>query len=211
MQEGDHQPAKNEHASVPETPPQGTAGGAPPAGAPPKAAGQAAHRPRRLIVTLAVAVLAVAAAVVLRLFVYESDIVEGSSMLPGLRSGDYVLICKLGCDDSPPQRFEIVTFRDPTANDVVIKRVIGLPNEWVWIWGNHVFINGGRLQEPYLAQWRGAFGAPVWVPPNHIFVLGDNRDYSEDSRTWGPVPLSSVRGRAAAVYFPFGRARILRR
>ncbi|UCH35511.1 MAG: signal peptidase I [Armatimonadota bacterium] len=157
-----------------------------------------------------VVVLILATAVLLRLYVYESDIVEGSSMSPGLRSGDFVLICKLGCDRYRPERFDVITFRAPDAKDVLIKRVIGLPGEWVWVWGDQVLVDGSRLVEPYRATSRGAYDAPVYVPEGSIYVLGDNRDSSEDSRTWGPIPVSSVRGSAVFVYFPFGRARLVR-
>jgi len=165
--------------------------------------------PRRMA-PAAIVVLAVAVAVLLRLYVLESDIVDGNSMLPGLRSGDYILISKLGRGRKAPRRFDVITFRAPSGKDVLIKRVVGLPGEWVWMSGDHVFVDGGRLREPYVSKWRGGFDAPVWVAHDSIYVLGDNRDSSEDSRMWGPIPLSSVRGRAILVLFPFQRARIIR-
>jgi len=175
---------------------------------PVEAAAPQARRPRTRgrTATAVVALLVIAAAVLLRLYVYETDIVEGNSMAPGLHSGDFILLCKLGRGATSPQRFEVITFRAPDAKDVLIKRVVGLPGEWIWIWGNHVFVNGGYLEEPYLGRWRGQFQAPVWVPGGSVYVMGDNRDDSEDSRKWGPVPLSSVRGRAVAAFFPFNRA-----
>jgi signal peptidase I len=167
-------------------------------------------RPRspRRMAKAAIVLVAVAAAVVLRLWVFETDIVEGNSMVPGLRPGDYILISKLG--RTAPRRFDIITFRAPSGKDVLIKRVVGLPGEFVWIWGGHVFVDGGWLREPYVSKWKGGFDAPVGVGRDSIYVLGDNRDSSEDSRIWGPIPLSSVRGRAMLVFFPFQRARIIR-
>jgi len=167
-------------------------------------------KPRRRLAKLAVVIAGITAVALLRLFVYESDIVEGNSMEPGLKSGDFVLLCKLGCGAKPPGRFAVITFRSPDSKEVLIKRVIGLPGEWVWVWEDHVFVNGGRLREPYVAKWRGRFDAPVFVPPGSIFVLGDNRDDSEDSRVWGPVPVSSVRGRAVLVFLPFRSAGLVR-
>jgi signal peptidase I len=163
-------------------------------------------RPRAQVVTAVAVVLVIAAAVLLRLHVYETDVVEGDSMVPGLRSGDFVLLDKRERSTKSLERFDIVTFRAPDSRDVLIKRVVGLPGEWVWIWGSHVFVNGGHLEEPYLGEWRGQFEAPIWVPDNSIYVMGDNRDESEDSRVWGPIRVSSVRGRAIAVFFPFNRA-----
>lgn len=196
MEKGDQPPAEKEQiaesaAAVVPTPP-----------APPK--------PRRRLAKLAVLIACIAAVALLRLFVYESDIVEGNSMEPGLKSGDFVLLYKLGCGVKAPRRFEVITFRAPDSKEVLIKRVIGLPGEWVWVWEDHVFVNGGRLQEPYVPKWQGRFDAPVFVPPNSIFVLGDNRDDSEDSRVWGPVPLSSVRGRAVLVFYPLRNAGLVR-
>ncbi|HUT75827.1 MAG TPA: signal peptidase I [Armatimonadota bacterium] len=194
MEEGERSAVENDANGVPRQPPA-----------------QAAARPapatrRRALVSLVV--LAVAAAVLLRLYVYESDIVEGSSMRPGLRSGDFVLVSKIAYRRPAPRRFDVITLSAPgKRREVVIKRVVGLPGEWVWVWSNHVFVNGGRLVEPYTASWRGDFRSPVRVPENSVYVLGDNRDDSDDSRAWGPVALSSVRGKAIFVYFPFGRAR----
>lgn len=172
-----------------------------------------ARRPKRrlTVAELSIAALVIAAAVLLRLYVYESDIVEGASMRPGLQAGDYILLSKLAYRGRSPRRFDVLTLRPPgQTNEVVIKRVVGLPAEWIWVWGRQVFVDEGRLVEPYAAKWKGDFKPPVWVPEGSIYVLGDNRDDSEDSRVWGPVPLSSVRGKALYVYFPFGRARRVR-
>jgi len=172
--------------------------------------GRAARRSPRRIAQAGMILLAAAVAVALRLWVIESDIVEGSSMAPGLRSGDYLLISKLGRGRRVPRRFDVITFRAPLGKDVLIKRVVGLPGEFVWVWDKQVYVGGGRLHEPYVAKWKGAFDAPAGVGRDRVYVLGDNRDQSEDSRVWGPVPLSSVRGRALLVFFPFQRARIIR-
>jgi len=171
----------------------------PPASAPVK-------RRRRLRETLAlVAVLALAA--ILRLFVYESDIVSGTSMRPGLRSGDYLLICKLGYEWGKPRRFDVVTFASPVnSGEVLVKRVVALPGEWALFWRGAVFINGRKVDEPYATGGEDYSGTPTWVPPGHVFVLGDNRENSEDSRMWGPVPLENMRGKGVAAFYPFDRA-----
>jgi len=151
---------------------------------------------------------ALALAVVLRTFVYESAVVVGRSMWPTLRPGEYLLTCKTVCVRRLPKRSEIVTFRAPGPGKIVaIKRVIGLPGDWIQIWGTQVFVNGKRLGEPYARAKQAVARPPVYVPPGSIYVLGDNRDNSEDSRVWGPIPLSSVRGMAMFLYFPPHHAR----
>lgn len=200
MAEGERPPTQDEEAV---TAPQLTLAAPPAGGAPP------AGRKRRLGIASAALILVIAAAALTRAYVFETDVVEGGSMLPGLWPGDYVLVYKLGREQAP-RRFSVVTFRAPDAPEVLIKRVIGLPGDWVWVWGDHVFVNGGRLEEPYVTRWNGQFLAPVWVPPGSVYVLGDNRDESEDSRVWGPVALSSLRGRAELVFLPLSRAGTIR-
>ncbi len=196
MEEGDQAGAQNDDDIALTAEPQ------------PAAAPTAPRSRRATLVRVGAAVLVIAAAVLLRLFVYESDIVEGGSMAPGLRSGDYVLISRLAYRSRPPRRFDVVTFRapGPDGREVAVKRVVAMPGEWVWAWRGQVFVNGGHLVEPYVRSWRGGLSSPVWVPEGHVYVLGDNRDDSEDSRAWGPIPLSSVRGKAILRYFPPPRA-----
>jgi len=165
------------------------------------------RRGRRLLRTVVVLAAAVAVGAVLRLFVYESAVVVGRSMSPTLEPGEYVLACKRTCLRRAPRRGEVVTFHTPgSGRGVAIKRVVGLPGEWVQMWGTQVFVNGEPLRESYISASRIAAYPPVYVPPGSVYVLGDNRDNSEDSRAWGPVPLSSVRGMAMFVYYPLGRA-----
>jgi len=174
--------------------------------------GQAAPEPRAArrrsrLREPAIFLSVVAFAAILRLFVYESDVVEGSSMRPGLRSGDYLLICKLTYHFREPRRFDVVTFPSPTGSkEVLVKRIIGLPNEFVFYGAGAVLVNGRKLDEPYVLGGEPTFGIPVWVPPGYVFVLGDNRGNSEDSRAWGPVPIKTVRGKALATYYPFSQA-----
>jgi signal peptidase I len=178
----------------------------------PAATAPAAKPRRSRLREPAVFLSVVALAAILRLFVYESDIVEGSSMRPGLRSGDYLLISKLSYHFRKPGRFDVVTFPSPVGSkEVLVKRVVGLPNEFVFCGAGAVLINGKRLAEPYAVGGEDYLGIPVWVPPGYIFVLGDNRENSEDSRVWGPVPIKSIRGKAVASYYPFSRAHWLDR
>jgi len=129
--------------------------------------------------------------------------VDGFSMRPTLEDGEYVLVNRLTYRLGEPQRGEIVVFRfpiDPTQD--FIKRVIGLPGDMVEIDSGRVKVNGQILEEEYIAA------APLYsgrwtVPDGQLFVLGDNRNDSSDSHSWGMVPFENVIGKAIFVYWPF--------
>ncbi|MBM3944128.1 MAG: signal peptidase I [SAR202 cluster bacterium] len=164
--------------------------------------------------------------------------VEGSSMHPTLQQGEYVLVNKLVYwhfsedflirvapflsedDDSniwpahPPRRGEIVIFKFPldTSRNFV-KRVIGVPGDVIEITNGVVFVNGVRLDEPYLMSHSevctGRYGCrgPYEVPADTYYVLGDNRGASDDSRNWGPVPVEDIIGREWVSYWPLDNLR----
>jgi len=130
--------------------------------------------------------------------------VESISMEPNLYAGDFVLVNKAVYFFSKlPQRGDVIVFRYPLNPDATpyIKRVIGLPGDQVNIEGGKVFVNDEQLTEPYLDQ--GTTRGGDWtVPENQLFVMGDNRANSSDSRTWGFVPMELVIGRAEMIYWP---------
>ncbi|MBV9028193.1 MAG: signal peptidase I, partial [Candidatus Eremiobacteraeota bacterium] len=98
---------------------------------------------------------------------------------------------------------DIVAFRrDNDARGVFIKRVIGIPGDRVKIAGGHVYVNGIALQEPYVEHGDDRSAPEVVVPPHSVYVLGDNRAASEDSRVFGPVPDDRLMGRAVAGVWP---------
>lgn len=89
------------------------------------------------------------------------------------------------------------------SDELLIKRVVGLPGETVEIHDGHVYIDGMLLDEPYLTQETRPGRRPATtIPPLHVFVLGDNRSHSNDSRSFGPVPIDDVVGRAWVSYWP---------
>jgi signal peptidase I len=103
-----------------------------------------------------------------------------------------------------PNRYDIVVLKLPNQGDeLLIKRVVGLPGETVEIHGGRVFVNGEPLDEPFVDEETlpGRNGR-VTVPPLHVFVLGDNRNHSNDSRSFGPVPIENIVGRAWLSYWP---------
>jgi len=129
--------------------------------------------------------------------------VSGLSMEPRIRSGEYLLINTFAYRFGAPRRGDIVAFRhESDARAVFIKRVIGLPGDRVRIDRGQVYLNGAKLEEPYVGHSNDRSYAEVTVPPLAVYVLGDNRAQSEDSRTFGPVGDNQLIGRAFAAIWP---------
>ena len=128
--------------------------------------------------------------------------VDGHSMVPTFNSGEFIIVSKLAYKLGEPERGDIVVFHLPRDPDQeYIKRVIGLPGETISVHDGKVFVNDQMLNEPYLGADTGYTGTWV-VPEGTIFVLGDNRNNSSDSHSWGPVPMEYVVGKAVFVYWP---------
>ena len=128
--------------------------------------------------------------------------VDGESMEPTLVSGEYVMVNRLSYRFGLPQRGDIIVFHFPeNPKEEYIKRVIGLPGDEVEIRNNQVYINGQALNESYI---KGMVSTPgSWrIPEGQLFVLGDNRNNSSDSREWGTVAMNLVVGKAVLVYWP---------
>ncbi len=129
--------------------------------------------------------------------------VSGLSMEPHIVSGEYVLINTIAYRLAPPHRGDIIAFRhDGDPPEIFIKRVIGLPGDRVRIERGTVFLNGVPLSEPYIRFTDTRSFPEVTVPPGAVFVLGDNRANSEDSRVFGPVRERLIIGRAIAGVWP---------
>lgn len=113
---------------------------------------------------------------------------------------------------NPPQRGDIVVFRPPgSSSDPYIKRVIGLPGETIEIHDGAVFVNGQRLEENYVSSatnWRGGDRASIQIPEDEFFMLGDNRENSSDSRSFGTVPKENIIGKSWLAYWPPGSIQI---
>ncbi len=154
-------------------------------------------------------VLAILLAFVLILFFYQPVEVQGSSMLPGIESRERIFVNKFAYHFEPIRRGDIIVFRYPRdPAKIFIKRVIGLPGDWVGIRNGTVYINGKRLHEPYVpaAYVDHETYPPVHVPADHYYVLGDHRDDSNDSRVWGTVARTLIIGKAAFAYWPLSEA-----
>jgi signal peptidase I len=130
-------------------------------------------------------------------------VVEGPSMRPTLLSGEWIVVNRLAYRVGAPQRGDVVVFLPPTnaQTDDLIKRVIGLPGEKVEIREGLVWINGAPLDEIYVSGT--TYPDNKWeLGENDLFVMGDNRPISLDSRSFGPIKLSEVVGKAWLIYWP---------
>lgn len=177
-------------------------------------------------------------AFLVKTFVAQAFFIPSESMLPLLEVGDRVVVSRLAYDLHEPNRGDVVVFESPngprdsggddsplpvrvvrqffqtvglvqpSAEDF-IKRVVGLPGETVEGRGGQIFVDGRRLTEPYLdGQTVGDF-PPTTVPEGHLWVMGDNRGHSSDSRFFGAIPQSSVVGRAVLRVWPPARVGFL--
>lgn len=128
--------------------------------------------------------------------------VDGSSMEPSLHNEELLIVSRLAYKLSSPKTGDIIVFYLPLdPGQEYIKRVIGLPGDTVEINGRQVYVNQQLLDEPYIAARTISTG--TWaVPEGQLFVMGDNRNNSSDSRAWGTVPLADVVGKALVVYWP---------
>lgn len=131
-------------------------------------------------------------------------------MQPNYPDGEYLLTDKVTYRFEEPKRGDVVVFQAPNVEDEeYIKRIIGLPGEKVSVNNGSVFVNGKKLEESYLdsslVTSGGLFlksGEEITVPQDKYFVLGDNRPFSSDSRSWGFVPKENITGRAWFIYWP---------
>ena len=157
-------------------------------------------RLRPILLTLGVVVLVM---VSLR-FVAEPMRVSSDSMSPTFRTGDEVLVQKLGAHAREPSAGDVVVARSPASGDLVIKRVAAVGGQTVGIADGVLKVDGKPVPEPYVdrAQVDGTFFGPVRVPAGSVFLLGDQRLGSVDSRSFGPVPVGSIVGRVLVRVWP---------
>jgi signal peptidase I len=130
-------------------------------------------------------------------FVAEPMRVSSDSMKPTYSKGDEILVQKFGAHVRDPARGDIVVVRSPVSGDLVIKRVVGFGGQTVEIADGVLKVDGHAVPEPYIdrAEVGGTYFGPLRVPADTVFLLGDQRFGSVDSRSFGPVPVDSVVGR----------------
>jgi signal peptidase I len=132
-------------------------------------------------------------------------VVDGASMQPNFHTSERVIVDRLSWALSGAARGDVIVLKSPTTpGELLIKRVIGLPNEHVRIVDGRVYIDGQLLNEPYVMEYCSyqSCNGEWQLGPDEYFVLGDNRNHSLDSHSFGPIPASSVKGIARVRYWP---------
>ncbi|MFA5375153.1 MAG: signal peptidase I [Dehalococcoidia bacterium] len=136
--------------------------------------------------------------------IIESRVVEGSSMETNLHDGERLIVVKAAYWFGEPQRGDVIIFTHPLdPGRTLVKRVIGLPGEQIEIKNGVVYINGSSLDEPYIKGTTSSLSRTE-VPDGYYFVMGDNRQASSDSRSWGLLPEGNIIGRVWLLYWPLG-------
>lgn len=156
--------------------------------------------------------------VVVYLFIMQPHQVKGNSMFPTYHDKEYILTDKISYKFRLPQRGDVIILKSPKNPDIdFIKRVIALSGEKIKVENGEVFLNDKLLKEPYLEVttplFPGGFlqeGMEVTVPENMVFVMGDNRPGSSDSREFGFIPLENIIGRVFFRYFPLDRIGLIK-
>ena len=175
---------------------------------------------REIWETVRALAIAVLVAIFIRSFVVETFQVHGTSMEPNLWNGERLLVNKFTYRFSPPKIGQIIIFHPPIIAacpevgqhpDDFVKRVIALAGDTVYLSDGQVYVNGQLQSEPYLpSAWRDqANTRAVKVPQGDVWVLGDHRVVSLDSRCYGPIPLSRIVGRVMLVWWPLNKAHVV--
>lgn len=162
--------------------------------------------------TIEVALVAIIAVFVIRTFLIQPFLVSGASMEPNFSSGDYLLIDELTYHFKEPERGDVVVFHYPENDSIFyIKRIIGLPGERISFKDGTVTIfnaehpQGFALEEIYLSEELHTAGSEVVLRDGYYFVMGDNRSFSFDSRSWGPLNKSKIVGVVRLRLWPFNK------
>jgi len=153
-----------------------------------------------------IAVPAVLLSLLINVFVAQAMVVQGPSMRPNLNYNHRVIVEKVTYSlIHGPRRGDVVVIDRPGERMLLVKRTVALPGETVEVRGGQVFINDRPLDEPWATRQGGPDYPKTWVPEGHVFVLGDNREQSRDSRFFGPVPVERIRGHVALILWPLNR------
>lgn len=162
---------------------------------------------------LLILIIALGLALLIRTFIAEPRFIPSDSMIPTLQLGDRLVVEKISYRFHSPEIGDIVVFEPPTQlqiqgyakDQAFIKRVIGESGQIVSVANGKVYINNKPLQEDYIAEPPDYRWGPKQVPENQVFVMGDNRNNSNDSHIWGFLPTENIIGRAWFRFWPFDR------
>lgn len=165
----------------------------------------------KIVREVGIAVLVAIAVFVFLQFNIQSYTVRYGSMLPNVKEGDWVMVNKAGYFFSPPERGDVIVFNPPfDSPHPYIKRVIGLPGDFIEVKDNRVFVNGIPLEEGYVMAPPNYEMQATEIPENDYFVLGDNRNNSNDSHYEWTVARKDIIGKAWFTYWPADRWSVVR-
>ncbi len=168
--------------------------------------------------------IAFAIAAFIRYFLFTPIVVDGDSMMPTLENGDRMIVNKFNYKIGEPNRFDIVVFHAPEKKDY-IKRVIGLPGDYLEYKDDQLYINGKPIDEPYLDEYKKEIteGNLTYdftlkdidpsldvIPKGYVFVMGDNRQYSKDSRHIGIVSIDEIIGNTSIIFWPLSEIEVVK-
>jgi len=157
--------------------------------------------------------IALCLAVLIRIFIAEPRYIPSDSMVPTLHTGDRLVVEKVSYRFHPPSQGDIIVFQPPAElqrrgypqDQAFIKRIIGIPGKILKVSNGQVYLDGQPLKEDYIAEPANQPFPPVQIPEDQYFVMGDNRNDSNDSRYWGFLPRQNIIGRAAFRFWPVDR------
>jgi signal peptidase I len=162
---------------------------------------------------LQILVVALVLALLIRMFVAEPRFIPSASMVPTLQIGDRLVVEKISYHFRPPAMGDIVVFDPPqqlqvqgyAKDQAFIKRVIAEPGQTIQVKNGKVYVDNAPLKEDYIAEPPDYRWGPAQVPEGQLFVMGDNRNNSNDSHVWGFLPKQNIIGRAFFRFWPFDR------
>ncbi|HLA81509.1 MAG TPA: signal peptidase I [Thermoleophilia bacterium] len=155
---------------------------------------------------VAIVVAAFAIAMLVQAFLFKPFTVHQVSMQPTLQEGDRILINRLIYHFHDPRSGDVIVFHSPMIEgEDLVKRVVAVAGDRVSVHDGALYVNGARKDEPYLLEQRFSGSHPdTVIPPGQVFVMGDNRNNSGDSRLFGPIDIDSIIGSAFVIYWPIG-------
>jgi len=169
---------------------------------------------RRVLEWAGVIVVALVISVGIRSFAFQAFYVPSGSMIPTLKIGDRILVDKLFFSGSSLGRGAIVVFHHPAHDNMcgppgedLVKRVIATAGQTIWSNRGAIYIDGKVIRESYLPRGTSLGSTPIarqTIPEGDVYLLGDNRSISCDSRYWGPVPTASIVGKVVAIFWRSG-------
>lgn len=171
-------------------------------------------RTKRIIEWGVVILVALVLSIAIRGYALQAFYIPSGSMIPTLAVGDRILVDKIFFSSSAVGPGTIVVFHHPTADTMcgepgedLVKRVIAVAGDTIWSNGNQVVVNGSALKESYLPVGTSLGSTPIrrqTIPTGDVYLLGDNRSISCDSRYWGPIPTSTIVGKVVAIFWRSG-------